>query len=342
MGDKWTEYRVYHHNVQEYLKKFETEEVPAFFTESDKIDWKRRVEIQGVIQKYIDHSISSTINLPKGTSPDVVSELYLLGWKLGLKGVTVYVDGSRDGVLITETKKESFPQYNAPKRPVELSCDIHNLTIKGEKWTILVGLLEGRPYEVMGGLAELVEMNSLLLKNNTCAVFVALVDAESSLPSDEMICRTLQVVDLTTPLAKCSYVRDAVSHTLNLPEPLLSKVVAIFEEKTGSSLGSVVSEFLLWTEQLVKAEIVKYVAHSGMVHSDLSAISSAPVSFRVATSLLISACTFASAATCFVSSASSGFLGDHPAPTKRLGAKPMCGSEAQLRRYQALTSPERP
>ena len=132
-------------------------------------------------------------------------------------------------------------------------------------------------------LAELVEMNSLLLKNNTCAVFVALVDAESSLPSDEMICRTLQVVDLTTPLAKCSYVRDAVSHTLNLPEPLLSKVVAIFEEKTGSSLGSVVSEFLLWTEQLVKAEIVKYVAHSGMVHSDLSAISSAPVSFRVAT-----------------------------------------------------------
>jgi len=172
MGDKWTEYNVYHHNVQEYLKKFETNEIPTFFTESDKIDWKRRVEIQGVIQKYIDHSISSTINLPKGTSPDVVSELYLLGWKLGLKGVTVYVDGSRDGVLITESKKESFPQYNAPKRPVELDCDIHNLTIKGEKWTILVGLMDGKPYEILGGANKIVDLpknakNGKLLKVTT-------------------------------------------------------------------------------------------------------------------------------------------------------------------------------
>jgi ribonucleoside-diphosphate reductase alpha chain len=158
MGDKWTEYKVYHHNVQQYLKKFETDQIPSFFTESDGISWKRRVEIQGVIQKYIDHSISSTINLPKGTSPDVVSELYLLGWKLGLKGVTVYVDGSRDGVLITETKKESFPQYNAPKRPTTLETDIHNLTIKGEKWTVLVGLMDGKPYEILGGANKIVDL----------------------------------------------------------------------------------------------------------------------------------------------------------------------------------------
>jgi ribonucleoside-diphosphate reductase alpha chain len=158
MGDKWTEYKVYHHNVQEYLKKFETNQIPSFFTESDSIDWKRRVEIQGVIQQYIDHSISSTINLPKGTSPDVVSELYLLGWKLGLKGITVYVDGSRDGVLITETKKEEFPQHNAPKRPTTLETDIHNLTIKGEKWTILVGLMDGKPYEILGGANKIVDL----------------------------------------------------------------------------------------------------------------------------------------------------------------------------------------
>jgi ribonucleoside-diphosphate reductase alpha chain len=158
MGDKWTEYKVYHHNVQEYLKKFETDEIPAFFTESDKIDWKRRVEIQGVIQKHIDHSISSTINLPKGTEPEVVSELYRLGWKLGLKGITVYVDGSRDGVLITETKKETFPQHNAPKRPTTLEADIHNVTIKGEKWTILVGLMDGKPYEILGGANKLVDL----------------------------------------------------------------------------------------------------------------------------------------------------------------------------------------
>jgi ribonucleoside-diphosphate reductase alpha chain len=172
MGDKWTEYKVYHHNVQEYLKKFETDEIPAFFTESDKIDWKRRVEIQGVIQKHIDHSISSTINLPKGTQPEVVSELYRLGWKLGLKGITVYVDGSRDGVLITETKKETFPQHNAPKRPTTLEADIHNVTIKSEKWTILVGLMDGKPYEILGGANKLVDLpknakKGQLLKTST-------------------------------------------------------------------------------------------------------------------------------------------------------------------------------
>ena len=158
VGDKWTEYKVYHHNVKEYLNRFDTDVVPDFFTESDKIDWKRRVQIQGVIQKHIDHSISSTINLPKGTSPDTVAELYQLAWKLGLKGVTVYVDGSRDGVLVTETKKESFPQHDAPKRPTELECDIHNLSIKGEKWTILIGLLDGKPYEVLGGTNKIVDL----------------------------------------------------------------------------------------------------------------------------------------------------------------------------------------
>lgn len=158
VGDKWTEYKVYHHNVSQFLSRFGTDTVPEFFTESDKINWKRRVEIQGIIQKHIDHSISSTINLPKGTQPELVAELYQLGWKLGLKGITVYVDGSRDGVLITETKKENFPQYNAPKRPSELNCDIHNVTIKGEKWTILVGLMDDKPYEILGGANKIIDI----------------------------------------------------------------------------------------------------------------------------------------------------------------------------------------
>jgi ribonucleoside-diphosphate reductase alpha chain len=158
VGDKWAEYKVYHQNVSQYLSQFETDIVPSFFTESDKIDWRKRVEIQAIIQKHIDHSISSTINLPKGTSPEVVAELYQLGWKLGLKGITVYVDGSRDGVLITETKKETFPQHNAPKRPTTLDCDIHNLTVKGDKWTILIGLLDGKPYEILGGANKLVDL----------------------------------------------------------------------------------------------------------------------------------------------------------------------------------------
>jgi ribonucleoside-diphosphate reductase alpha chain len=195
MGDRWTEYKVYHHNVQEYLKRFETDQVPAFFTESDKIDWKRRVEIQGVIQKHIDHSISSTINLPKGTSPDVVSELYLLGWKLGLKGVTVYVDGSRDGVLITETtKKESFPQHNAPKRPATLETDIHNLTIKGEKWTILVGVMDGKPYEVLGGENKIVDLPKNAKKGQLVKVSTGKNQARYDLIVDDLTVKDVSKV----------------------------------------------------------------------------------------------------------------------------------------------------
>jgi ribonucleoside-diphosphate reductase alpha chain len=160
LGDKWTEYEVFHHNVRAYLEANNTTEVPDFFTESDAIDWETRVRIQATIQKHIDHSISSTINLPKGTDPEVVSRLYQLGWKLGLKGITVYVDGSRTGVLVTNTEeeKESFPQHQAVKRPTELPCSIHHTTIQGEKWIILVGMLDGKPYEVMGGLSNLIEI----------------------------------------------------------------------------------------------------------------------------------------------------------------------------------------
>ena len=160
LGDRWVEYEVFHHNIREYLDANNTEEIPDFFTESDAIDWENRVRIQAAIQKHIDHSISSTINLPKGTNPEVVSRLYQLGWKLGLKGITVYVDGSRTGVLVTNTEKtdDDFPENEAVKRPTELPCSIHHTTIQGEKWIILVGMLDGKPYEVMGGLSNLIEI----------------------------------------------------------------------------------------------------------------------------------------------------------------------------------------
>ena len=162
MGDRWVEYKVLHHNVEEFLNLLKQSDVPSFFVTSDQIDWKKRIEIQAAIQKHIDHSISSTINLPKDTEPSVVGELYLQGWKSGLKGITVYVDGSRSGVLITEEgtpeTAEEFPHLSAPKRPQELDCDIHHTTIGGEKWVVLVGILAGQPYEVLAGEASLIEI----------------------------------------------------------------------------------------------------------------------------------------------------------------------------------------
>jgi|3_EtaG_2_1085321.scaffolds.fasta_scaffold14585_2 ribonucleoside-diphosphate reductase alpha chain len=162
LGDRWMEYKVFHHNVQQFLDTLGKKKIPDFFTTSDQIDWAKRVEIQAAIQQHVDHSISSTINLPKGTSPSLVGELYLAGWKKGLKGITVYVDGSRTGVLVTndapQEHAEEFPQSSAPKRPQELDCDIHHTTIKGENWVVLVGLLDGKPYEVLGGEASLIEI----------------------------------------------------------------------------------------------------------------------------------------------------------------------------------------
>ena len=162
LGDRWVEYKVFHHNVEEFLNLLGSTDVPKFFVTSEQIDWTKRIEIQAAIQKHIDHSISSTINLPKDTDPSVVGELYLQGWKKGLKGITVYVDGSRSGVLITQEGSaemtEEFPHRSAPKRPEVLDCDIHHTTIGGEKWVVLVGLLEGKPYEVLGGEASLIEI----------------------------------------------------------------------------------------------------------------------------------------------------------------------------------------
>ena len=169
LGDKWLEYKVFHHNVREYLDLFGDEEPPDFFVESRDIDWSRRVKVQAAIQRSIDHSISSTINLPRGTDPSIVGEIYMEGWKQGLKGITVYVDGSRSGVLM-EKGKERFPHHTAPKRPLELPCNIHRATIQGEKWVIMVGLMDGKPYEVMGGLSNLIEIprtreEGVLVKN---------------------------------------------------------------------------------------------------------------------------------------------------------------------------------
>jgi ribonucleoside-diphosphate reductase alpha chain len=172
LGDRWMEYTVHHHNVKAWLEGDSPRALaplPAFFVESDNIDWTRRIAVQSVIQQNIDHSISSTINLPKGTDPQLVGELYMQGWREGLKGITVYVEGSRSGVLVT-ADKEAFPQYTAPKRPIELECNIHHTTIQGEKWIIVVGLMDGKPYEVMGGLSNLIEIprdkaEGILVKN---------------------------------------------------------------------------------------------------------------------------------------------------------------------------------
>ena len=106
-----------------------------------------------------------------------------------MKGITVYVDGSRDGVLITETKKETFPQLNAPKRPTTLDCDIHNMTIKGEKWTILVGLLDGKPYEIIGGANKILDLPKSAKKGSIEKTAVSKNNARYDLVVGDLVIR---------------------------------------------------------------------------------------------------------------------------------------------------------
>lgn len=165
MGDKWKEYVVYHYNVKEWAEMNNINidkdtKIPAFFVESENINWKNRIKLQAVIQSHLDHAISSTINLPADTKPDLVGQIYMEGWKNKLKGVTVYRDGARSGVLVSKSKnvENSFEYSEAIRRSEELVCDIHHASVKGEKWILLVGLLDGKPYEVFGGKSKFIEI----------------------------------------------------------------------------------------------------------------------------------------------------------------------------------------
>lgn len=169
VGDSWEEFNVFHHKFVDWLKingydpekvtRMKDEEIeeiiaksPYYKATANDVDWIAKVKMQGAIQKWVDHSISVTINLPSDVKEELVSELYLTAWKSGCKGATVYRDGSRNGVLVATNKNET--RVERPKRPKVLDCDIIRFNINEEKWVAFVGLKDGRPYEIFTGLAD--------------------------------------------------------------------------------------------------------------------------------------------------------------------------------------------
>lgn len=165
LGDKWQEFDVYHHHFKTWMEvtgKSEIEQSPYFKSTSNDINWVNKVKIQGAAQKWISHAISNTTNLPKEASKELVSQVYLAGYKSGCKGVTVYRDGSRSGVLISEKEKlidsdgrpTKITVTQSPKRPNELIAEIHNAVVKGVKWTVLIGMLQNEPYELFMGPSD--------------------------------------------------------------------------------------------------------------------------------------------------------------------------------------------
>ncbi|MEP1489149.1 MAG: adenosylcobalamin-dependent ribonucleoside-diphosphate reductase [Algibacter sp.] len=174
IGDSWEEYVVFHHRFKQWMevndintsKNYTQEEIdvlikksPYYEATSNDVDWLSKVSMQGAIQKWVDHSISVTINLPNNVTEELVGELYLKAWEVGCKGVTVYRDGSRSGVLISNDEKEenkstelltAFPK----KRPQELVANVVRFQNNKEKWIAFVGLIEGKPYEIFTGLLD--------------------------------------------------------------------------------------------------------------------------------------------------------------------------------------------
>lgn len=159
LGDKWTEFTVYHHGVKKWMDvtgETDITKSPYWGATANEIDWNKSVEIQAAAQQWVEHAISKTTNLPADVTREKVSELYLQAWKSGCKGMTIYRDGSRSGVLVSKSaeKKPSIVATRAPKRPESLPCDIHRTQIGGEPYVMLIGLMEGAPYEVFCGLSS--------------------------------------------------------------------------------------------------------------------------------------------------------------------------------------------
>ncbi len=163
VGDCWQEYEVFHPGFKTWMEttgEVDPEKSPYHNSCSNDIDWVKKVEVQAAAQKWVCHAISNTTNVPEDTTVETIKDIYMSGWKSGCKGVTVYRDKCRSGVLVKHKNrnKTKFVQHSAPQRPTDLICDIHHANIKGEGWTMLVGLMTNKPYEIIGGLSKFIEI----------------------------------------------------------------------------------------------------------------------------------------------------------------------------------------
>ena len=171
-GDAFEEYIVYHPRFITWMKvngieirpDYTQEELdslvarsPYYKATANDVDWLEKVRMQGRVQKWVDHSISVTINLPSDVTEELVGRLYVEAWRCGCKGCTVYRDGSRAGALVAAEKKKPAPIIMEPhvaKRPIELEADVVRFQNNKEKWIAFVGLMNGKPYEIFTGLAD--------------------------------------------------------------------------------------------------------------------------------------------------------------------------------------------
>lgn len=176
VGDHWEEYHVFHHRFLTWLiangydpamiQHYDDQELdrlirmsPYHKATANDVDWVQKVKMQGAIQRWVDHSISVTVNIPEETTEDMVRLIYETAWKSGCKGCTIYRDGSRSGVLVSsdstgEKKEAGFTETKAPRRPTQLDARVIRFQNNKEAWIAVIGLYEGRPFEIFTGRAD--------------------------------------------------------------------------------------------------------------------------------------------------------------------------------------------
>jgi ribonucleoside-diphosphate reductase alpha chain len=202
VGDSWEEFVVFHHKFVTWMEAnginaaqhFTNEEVdelvkksPYYKATSNDVDWVQKVRMQGRVQKWVDHSISVTVNLPSDVPESLVGDLYVEAWKSGCKGCTVYRDGSRSGVLISNDKKEEDTKVVPEKRPAELEAEVVRFQNNKEKWIAFIGLYKGQPYEIFTGIAD-DEEGILLPKSVNKGIIIKRKDDEGNTRYDFQFC----------------------------------------------------------------------------------------------------------------------------------------------------------
>jgi ribonucleoside-diphosphate reductase alpha chain len=168
LGDKFQIFTVYHHGLEKWMKitgETDIKKSPYFGSTSYDMNYQQRVKLQSAAQRHIDHAISSTVNLPNDATIEDVSKIYTEAWHKNLKGITVYRDGCRDGILVSDESENKndkkaivTSELHAIKRPKKIPCDVYSITADGEKWTVLIGLVDGKPYELFCGKPKKVEL----------------------------------------------------------------------------------------------------------------------------------------------------------------------------------------
>ncbi len=202
IGDSWEEFVVFHHKFVSWMEAnginaaqhFTNEEIedlvkqsPYYKATSNDVDWLQKVRMQGKVQKWVDHSISVTVNLPNDVPESLVGELYIEAWKSGCKGCTVYRDGSRSGVLLSNDAKKEEDTGMPEKRPEVLEAEVVRFQNNKEKWIAFIGLYNGQPYEVFTGIVD-DEEGILLPKSVSKGVIIKRKEEDGSSRYDFQFC----------------------------------------------------------------------------------------------------------------------------------------------------------